>query len=83
MELKNLIPQNEIAVDNWDDAVTIARILIKNKNAVLITEEETLFIVNWVWCEGNQADRNRVVFTSREDYEESLFDTIVETPTLE
>ena len=73
MELKNLIPEHEIAVDSWEDAITIARILIKNKNAVMITEEENLFILNWVWCDGSQADRNKVVFTSREEYEEALF----------
>lgn len=64
-----LIPNNEIALNDFDDAVTIAKILMKNGNVVMFSEEEDLTIVNFMWSQG-ECDRNDVVFMDRCDFEE-------------
>ena len=72
MKTLSYIPENEIAVNSFEDAVTIAKILLKNHNAVLLTEEEDLTIVNWVWCQSSQSNRNDVVFMDRCSFEENF-----------
>ena len=61
------LPQNEIAVDTYDQACTIAKILLDNHCVVCISCEEQLYIVNWEfsWL----SDRNDIIFRSREDWE--------------
>ena len=72
------IPKTEISVDSYEDAVEIAEILLNNGYAVLLTKEEDLTIINYIWAEDldcKEASRNNVVFCPREDmheYEESL-----------
>lgn len=68
------LEQDGIAVRSFEDAVTIQRILIENGNAVMITREENLWIVNWVWCDSGYADRNDVIFINRADYECDLWE---------
>ena len=63
-----LLPQQALAVDNYEDACTIQNILLNNGYCVLMTTEENLFCLNWVWSE-NHADRNDVVFGARDEYE--------------
>ena len=72
----HLIPENEIAVNDFEDACTITKILLKNNNAVLMTCEEDLFIINWIWCEGSQADRNETAFMSREDLYNNFIEVV-------
>lgn len=69
-----------IAVDSFEDACTLAKVLIDNGNAVLISMEEQLYIVNWVWCSEERADRNMVVFRNREDAELELMHPTGEEP---
>lgn len=69
MFLKKYLDQDGIAVKSFEDAVEIQKILIKNGNAVMLTQEENLWIVNWVWCESGYADRNDVIFINRSEYE--------------
>lgn len=74
------IPKNEISIDAYEDAVELASILLKNGYAVLLTKEEDLTIINYIWAEDygcNEASRNNVVFCSREDmheYEEAIIE---------
>ena len=74
MCIKNYLPQEGIAVKSYEDAVTLQKILIKNGNAVMITQEEQLWIVNWVWCDSGCADRNDVIFMNRAEYECDLWE---------
>ena len=64
------IPSNEIAVHSAADALKIAEVLANDENnyCVLISREEDLWIINYVWA--RYADRNEVVFMSRDDYED-------------
>lgn len=72
--MEKYLENAELSVDDFEDACTIAKILLKNGNAVMITTEEELFIVNWVWCESGYPDRNDVVFRDRASVEDELFE---------
>ena len=74
MELDKYLEQDGIAVDSFEDAVTIMKILITNGNAAMLTQEENLWIVNWVWCDSGYADRNDVIFINRAGYECDLWE---------
>lgn len=68
------LEQEGIVVHSFEDAVTIMQILIKNGNAAMLTQEENLWIVNWVWCDSGYADRNDVIFINRAEYECNLWE---------
>ena len=68
-----LIPEGEIPVDDFGDAVAIAKILVKNGNVVMLSKEGDLTIVNFIWSQ-NWSDRNDVVFMDRCDFEEHYKD---------
>lgn len=73
MPYKNL--ENEgIAVHSYEDACALSKILLDNGNAVMITEEEELYIVNWVWCDSGYPDRNDVVFRNRASVEVEMLE---------
>lgn len=64
--------QNEIAFKNHERGFEVAKKLLEEEYVVMLSHEEDLLIVNWEWCEAPQADRNRVVFMSRYEYDEEL-----------
>ena len=67
--------ENEgIAVHSYEDACALSKILLDNGKAVMITEEEELYIVNWVWCDSGFPDRNDVVFRNRASVEAEMFE---------
>ncbi len=68
-----LIPGGEIPINDFDDAVAIAKILMKNGNVVMLSKEEDLTIINFMWSQG-ECDRNDVVFMDRFDFEEHYKD---------
>lgn len=67
------LENDEISVHSYEEACALAKILLDNGNAVMITEEEALYIVNWVWCDSGYPDRNEVVFRNRADVESEMF----------
>ena len=66
------VTENEIAVNNLQDAQRMAELLLINDYVVMISKEENLYIVNYLWSPNN-ADRNDVVFQDREIMEEMIF----------
>lgn len=66
------LTNNEIAVHNFSSARRLAEELLENGYVVMISKEENLFIVNYVWSERN-ANRNDVVFNTREAIEDILY----------
>lgn len=64
--MANLIPEQEIAVGSLLHAMDLAEILLEEDYVVMISREEDLYIVNYIWSEGG-ADRSDVVFVSREE----------------
>lgn len=66
------ITDKEIAVKCYDDAVAIAETLMENKYVVMLSKEENLYIINYIYSE--YCDRNDVVFINREEMEDMIFD---------
>ena len=66
------ITDNEIAVKTFIDAQKLAQILLENGYVVMISTEEQLYIINYVWSPSG-ANRNDVVFQNREVIEEEIF----------
>jgi hypothetical protein len=69
---RTYLTRNEIAVNSIADAESIMEILIDNGYCVMVSKEENLFIVNYVWSE-NHSDRNDVCFNYREIIEDIIF----------
>lgn len=69
-----MLYENEILIanDNWNKVKTLSEILVKDGYAVMITMEEDYIVVNFEYAgEGydTTADRNKMVFISRDRYE--------------
>ena len=67
------ITKNEIALHSFEDATTVAKTLLDNGYVTMISREEKLYIVNYVWSP-NHANRNDVAFMDREELEDIIFD---------
>ena len=61
------VPKQEIACGSYEDAAAIQKVLLENGYCVMVSREEQLWIVNYIWSP--TADRNDVIFASREEYE--------------
>ena len=72
MFFERYLEQDAIAVHSYEDACALMKILVENGNCVMISREEDLWLVNWVWGEG-RADRNDVIFADRGVYECNLW----------
>lgn len=68
------VTNNEIAVKSFANAETLAELLLDEGYVVMISREENLYIVNYVWSP-NYANRNDVCFQSREDVEDFIFNS--------
>ena len=71
------LTNNEIAVNSFADAQLIAETLLANDYVVMISKEEYLYIINYIWSE-NGANRNDVVFQKRDILEEEIFNPTIE-----
>lgn len=65
--IEKYLEQEGIAVKTYKEAAAIAEILAENDYCVMISREDALWIVNWVWSE--TGDRNDVIFINRGEYE--------------
>lgn len=59
--------KNEIAFNSCENCMEVARILVEEDNVVLISREENLWILNFVYSE--HSDRNDVVFMSQDEFD--------------
>ena len=58
-----------VAVHNYDEACTLAKILMDNDYVVMLSAEDQLYIVSAIWSQGH-ADRNDVVFMDKYEFGE-------------
>lgn len=58
--------KNEIAFESRENCMEVARILVEEDNVVLISREEDLWILNFVYSE--HSDRNDVVFMPQDEF---------------
>jgi len=70
--MERYLTNNEMVCHSFEDAQKIAEMLLKNEYVVMISKEEDLYIINYIWSERN-ADRNDVCFLPREEVEEEIF----------
>ena len=66
------ITKNEIALHTFEDAVAVAKVLLDNGYVTMISKEEKLYIVNYIWS-AEDADRNDVAFMDKVELEEMFF----------
>lgn len=62
------LTNNEIAFESFEDASTVANILLHNGYVVMLSNEENLTILNYEWSD-HHGDRNDMIFRLREDWE--------------
>lgn len=66
----NLIPNDSICVDNYEDAVKLMKILTDNNYVPMLTKEDFgHYIISYIW--EPDCDRNGIVFVSREEWDEA------------
>ena len=68
------ITKNEVALHSFEDAATITKILLDNGYVAMISREEQLYIVNYLWSQRG-ADRNDVAFMDRDELQDILYNT--------
>lgn len=68
MWLEKYLEQDALAFESYEDAAAVQKILLENGYCVMMSREEHLWLLNWVWTE-RFADRNDVIFISRAQYE--------------
>ena len=66
------LTNNEIAINDYATAMALSEILLNNDYVVMISREEQLYIINYIWSFHN-SDRNDVCFQDREVIEEIIF----------
>jgi hypothetical protein len=66
------IPNKEIACHFLENALDLAKTFMEEGYVVMLSKEENLYIINYIWSP-NHANRNDVVFASREDFEDYIF----------
>lgn len=72
----SLVPggsSGEIACDSFSAATKFTELLLEEGYVVMISREENLYIVDYIWSD-RCADRNDVVFMDRSDFEMDYYE---------
>lgn len=72
--MKKLIPDGELTFHDFESCQTVIDILLAEGYVLLLSMEEDLYILNYIWSEGD-ANRNDVVFMDRCDFEMDFYET--------
>lgn len=70
-----MVTENEIAIQDPADVCKCMEMLVRNGYVVMISREENLWIINYVWS-SREADRNDVVFMSKYEFEEHYMEIV-------
>lgn len=70
--MSKYLTENQIVCKSFANALTLTEILLKEDHVVMLSREEGLTIVNYIWSE-KEADRNDVVFLDRAEFEDEFF----------
>ena len=63
--------RDEIALHDKETALKIANILVDEDYVVMISREENLYIINYLYAQ--YSDRNGVVFMDREEFDTDYY----------
>jgi len=66
--IKKYLEQDALAFHDYESAATVQKILLEQGLCVMMSREENLWMLNWVWTE-IPSDRNGVIFINRAGYE--------------
>lgn len=66
----------EIAIQDKESALEIVKILVEEEYCVLLSKEESLYIINYEYSE--YSDRNNVIFMDRETFEQKFKEIVKE-----
>ena len=69
--------KNELAFKNHENGFKVAKMLLDEGNVVMLSYEEEFLILNWKYSKDGCADRNRVVFQWKWEYEDELVESIL------
>ena len=62
----------EIAVQDKDTAIKIVGLLVEEEYCVLLSKEESLYIINYEYSE--HSDRNNIIFMDRAIFEDKYIE---------
>ena len=68
MLLDKYLEQDSLTFESYEDTAAVQKILIENGYCTMMSREEHLWLLHWVWTE-KFADRNGVIFVNRAEYE--------------
>jgi hypothetical protein len=63
--------EHEIALHDKETALKIANILVDEDYVVMISREENLYIINYLYAQ--YSDRNDVVFMNRDEFDTDYY----------
>lgn len=66
--IEKYIESDCLVFHDYAEATEVQQILLQNGYCVMMSREEELFILNWVWSE-TCSNRNDVIFINRGNYE--------------
>lgn len=72
--MAKLIPEGELTFHDFDSCMKVAEIILEEGYVVLVSREENLYVINYVWSSENYADRNDVVFMGREEFDDKFYE---------
>ena len=73
MLLEKFLEQEALTFQSFEDAAAVQKILLESGYCVMMSREEHLWVINWIWTE-TPADRNEVIFLNRANYECDLWE---------
>ena len=79
MFIKQFLGSDALTFSTFEEAAAVQKILVENGYCVLMSREEHLWLLNWVWT-STPADRNEVIFISREVYESEEWEWLKKHP---
>lgn len=68
MFLDKYLEQDALTFNSYREAAAVQKILLNNGYCTMMSREEDLWLLNWVWTP-QLADRNGVIFIDRATYE--------------
>ena len=66
--IENYLDSEALAFHSYENALIVQKALLEEGYCVMLSREEELWLVNWVWTE-RFANRNDVIFVNRAEYE--------------
>ena len=66
--IKKYLEQDALTFRDYESAAKVQKILLEQDFCVMMSREEDLWLLNWVWTE-TPSDRNEVIFINRSEYE--------------